>query len=501
MKLRFLLWLFTPTLVLAACLERTPPRDASTDLRDVASDLAVTPDTASPRDDGTVPPDAGPDAHEEFLSADTAPEDRSPSDALDASEDLPARDAIATMDVAEEHTRDDVPGDTLSDTHDGPDPIYSPVPVSIVRVFAAFEHTYATARDGTLWAWGSNGAGMMQPAELSGLLDDNRLRPQLITGVTGVQELQSYSASGLCVLAGPMSGGAVYCWGRGAFRAYGAGRLESWNLWRYPRRMGTFSDVTSLTQYGGCIRSDQRYWEFDSTDPNWVSTFSINERWGGRLVRGVPDVFWVTEGVVASALAESEYEQGLQRIDGITDLVGGLDHTCMLLSTGRVMCWGANDYGQAGNFALGGRCRARTTDGGLPAFDATYCVRPPTEVSDLTDVVRITAGTDATCAVRRDGTVWCWGINPRLGDGLGMLGDGRAPDETCGVRLGVVIQCRTRPVRVVGIDNAVDVSMGSGHTCAVLATGEVRCWGYNDHGELGDGTTVSRGIPAPVRWN
>jgi alpha-tubulin suppressor-like RCC1 family protein len=78
--------------------------------------------------------------------------------------------------------------------------------------------------------------------------------------------------------------------------------------------------------------------------------------------------------------------------------------------------------------------------------------------------------------------VQCWGRNDH-----GQLGDGTLVD-------------RSFPVRVVGISSAdvVSISLGSDDSCAVLHSGEVRCWGSNDHGQLGDGTTTDRATPVVV---
>ena len=91
----------------------------------------------------------------------------------------------------------------------------------------------------------------------------------------------------------------------------------------------------------------------------------------------------------------------------------------------------------------------------------------------------IAAGEDHTCAIQSDGSVRCWGEGSygRLGHGGG---DKNTPTATASLGAG-----RT----------AIDITAGSSHTCAVLDNGSVACWGLNDYGQLGDGTTTNRLTP------
>lgn len=93
----------------------------------------------------------------------------------------------------------------------------------------------------------------------------------------------------------------------------------------------------------------------------------------------------------------------------------------------------------------------------------------------------VTAGGRHTCAVAADGSMRCWGWNP-----FGGLGDGTTID-------------RPAPVAVIGLSGAVVAeSAGPYHTCAVTTAGAVQCWGGNQYGQLGDGTTTHRLAPVTV---
>jgi alpha-tubulin suppressor-like RCC1 family protein len=93
----------------------------------------------------------------------------------------------------------------------------------------------------------------------------------------------------------------------------------------------------------------------------------------------------------------------------------------------------------------------------------------------------VATGTSHSCEVTSTGGVRCWGFN-----GHGELGDGTTRSSSV-------------PVSVVGLGSRVRaVSAGLGYTCAVTSAGGVRCWGFNGHGELGDGTTRSSAVPVTV---
>ena len=183
--------------------------------------------------------------------------------------------------------------------------------------------------------------------------------------------------------------------------------------------------------------------------------------WGHGLLLGdgsgnsrsfAGDVVGLSSGVVAIAI-----NKGYDEFDGFA-------HACAIVTGGGVKCWGSNGSGQLGD---------GTTTTRLTPIDVVGLPAPAVELA---------LGHMHSCAVLNTGALECWGANDS-----GQLGDGTT--------VGKLV-----PSDVAGLSSGVaHVSAAAHHACAVTTGGAVKCWGKNDAGQLGDGTTTGRLTPTDVQ--
>lgn len=168
----------------------------------------------------------------------------------------------------------------------------------------------------------------------------------------------------------------------------------------------------------------------------------------------------------------------------------GYTAACILSESGRVSCWGENCVGQLATLAS----------------EAGLGTEVLTEVAGIDDAIDLDVGGAHACAVRRDGSVWCWGAGQQgqLGDGMfatNQVWPGSADDcrsAPVGGHLDRPVAGRATVAPALRLPSATQVSAGWEHTCAVTHTGDVWCWGSNDHGQLGTGDTMNRAAPIQV---
>jgi alpha-tubulin suppressor-like RCC1 family protein len=147
---------------------------------------------------------------------------------------------------------------------------------------------------------------------------------------------------------------------------------------------------------------------------------------------------------------------------GITEIammLGGVNHACAVKADKTVWCWGRNSHGQLGH--------AQGPPLDVPCL-GDFCGATPRQVPGMTGVIDAFVSDGASCVVRDDESVWCWGF-----DGSGLRG---------------AFTGSPAPARVAGIPPALSGSAHRGHVCVRSSLSDVWCWGQNYFGQLGDGT-------------
>lgn len=244
-----------------------------------------------------------------------------------------------------------------------------------------------------------------------------------------------------------MSNQTVWCWGFNSEGQLGVSTSIIASTMPFEVKAEGFQGVTALA-----ARSD-----------NVCALLETEEVWcwgrnnSGQLGRGQdPNA----EPNFKPAPVKMNTGEPLTKVIGIST---GSYHSCAIRDddTDTVWCWGANDYGELG---IENTLKISSTAVQVPTLD---------------QVNEISAGGHHTCALKNDGTVWCWGYNK-----LGQLGVGKFPSQS------------HTPMANSNIKSISEISTGANHTCVLNRFGDIECWGWNEGGAVGLG--LSDPIYAPT---
>jgi alpha-tubulin suppressor-like RCC1 family protein len=322
--------------------------------------------------------------------------------------------------------------------------------VKFSKIYRGVFFTCGLMVDQTVRCWGRNVDGANGDNSTTNNLIPTPVRTSTLANLSGVTSL-SVGAYHACAV----SGGSVYCWG-----------LNAWG------NLGHNSNVSKATAYlvtgitNATAVGAGGYHSCALLDDRTVKCWGHNTQ--GQLGDGTLTERWTPVSV--SGLAN------------VTAISVGSRYTCALLTDSTVRCWGYNGYGQLGDNST----TNRTT---------------PVAVSGLNSVAKIATSVDhynwhdtagSTCAVKTDGTVWCWGHN-----GQGQLGDNTLTDRLLPVQ--VLRDDNNDGTCTEGaLNNVTEITSGARSACAILSDSSLRCWGHNANYKLGEGGTTNKKCAVPV---
>ncbi|MFZ4858969.1 MAG: C13 family peptidase [Desulfuromonadaceae bacterium] len=299
----------------------------------------------------------------------------------------------------------------------------SPIPIQVIGMTGAtaiasgYNHTLALKTDGSVWAWGQNDYGELGDGTTSTITV-----PLQVIGISGVISIKAaYQTAAL------KSDGTVWSWGYNFI--YSTASI-------IPVQATTISGVSSIAAsdyFTIYMKEDGTVWG-----------------WGDNGKGQLGDGTFISKNSIVQVLS----------LSNITSISAGSLHAVALKNDGTVWSWGGNSTGQLGDGTV-------SIDYGGKSS--------PVQVSGLTGVIAVAAGSAHTVALKSDGTVWTWGYN-----GYGQLGNGTTVNSST-------------PVQVSGLTEITAIAAGSGNTIALKNDGTVWTWGDNYYGQLGNGTAIQTG--------
>lgn len=369
--------------------------------------------------------------------------------------------------------------------------VYEPTdvvnPTDAVEITAGDAFTIILTNDGAIKSWGANTEGQLGNGYFF-----RRQLPINITNELGPLADVVSGENHTCALT---ELGRVYCWGGNLYGQLGNGNTHYSDL---PESViGLDSGVVAISAgpYHNCaLLNDSKL-----------------KCWGYNIAGSLGTGDSINESLSTPSFVVNQ--EGGEPLSGVQKVDTGGWHTCALMLDGKIKCWGSSYFGQVGI---------------LPSENDI--VKYPINVNFDGKFVDVTLGLDHTCAIDDKGDAYCWGVNYNGELGIGSSDFEKHPtptkvmniselklidaggSRTCSLTSTGGVYCwgggsnQHTPISIDGLENGV-TSLSTGgsftylehHTCALMeGTGAVKCFGYNNYSQLGDGTYNFFGEDIPV---
>jgi len=335
------------------------------------------------------------------------------------------------------------------------------------------DHACVLLEEGSVYCWGSNVFGQLgrgTPSELNA----DPLPPARVEGLPPIRQISASSAQ-TCALD---IHGRVHCWGLNEQGQLGVGlnaaphgcgaahSIAARNCSARPLQLPDLEDVVQVSAGGthACaLRADARVlcWGWIALDLRDLAQVAPDATAGMSLGSNAYSILG-TPAVMQGVGAAKQIAVGSNS--------AGPGHTCSVLADGGLQCWGNRTFGQTG-----------PVDEGLDARDPL-----PTERSRFTldaKALQVAAGSIHSCAVTAGGGVFCWGSNTQQELGVDTGYRSCDDDDSACEPASIETWRIANPVRVIGIDDAVSVSIHGSlalnddrQTCVLRRDSTVTCW-------------------------
>ncbi len=333
-------------------------------------------------------------------------------------------------------------------------------------ITGGYSHNLATKSDGTLWAWGANGYGMLGNGTLIG---------SSFPIPIGTANDWKMATSGYFHNLAIKNDGTLWAWGRNSSAQVGNGATRILS----PVQIGSSSDWKDIgagQDYSMALKTDGTIWAWgqsisiNGTTPTKIGTANdwMNIKCSPRsyFAQKTNGTLWAWGYNTAGNLGDGTLidKNSPTQIGTATDwqvIAPGAAHTLALKTNGTLWAWGKNFWGQLGD--------------GTKTHQLS-----PIQIGTANDWKNINAGDGHSVAIKTDGTIWAWGINLK-----GQLGNGTRMESMIPIQIGTA-------------NNWKGIYAGEFTTMAIDNDNQLQICGFNGAAQIGDSTNIDRLNLVPI---
>ena len=360
---------------------------------------------------------------------------------------------------------------------------FSPVEVknisNAVSCSLGSNHSCVKISDKTTRCWGNAASGQLGNGQLS---TTNMTIPVSVYGISNAAQISAGRGHACAVL----DNGSITCWGVGVNGELGNGIVGTKLTPDTVKISGTFTQVSAGTNHTCALKNDGTVWCFGSNFYGELGDNSTTKRYTAVQVSNITNARQISTGS---------------------------NFSCALLTDNTTKCWGRNDYGQLGDESYTNK---------LTPVNVIKLIGG----NNLDNVSSISSNSGTSCAVLNSNSAYCWGLGSSGQIGVGTYNNinyaalinygsvtfnliANGPSFTCGIITDGSVRCwglesygergdsattgniNTPSTIVQNISSVIDLDLGEKHACSIDNSSKIWCWGRNNSGQIGFGSSTS----------